>query len=90
MKDFFSRIPYREAERLGHLTRLTYDLRENRKGILAAHEVASESALLTGIVSHAIDEHPGYENYLAARILQNTHDEARQVLADSLAEAQKS
>lgn len=89
MKDFFGKLPYDEAERLDRLTRLTYDLRENRKGILAAHDAQDEAALLAGIASGEIDEHPGYENYLAARILWGLREEAREMLTEGLKEVQK-
>ena len=38
------------------------------------------------IASSAIDEHPAYEHYLAARILADTHAAARQVVGSKLQE----
>ena len=45
------------------------------------------AALVPGLVPGAIDEHPAYEHYLAARILADTRETVRAVLAERLAEA---
>ena len=46
----------------------------------------TEAELLARIASGAIDEHPAYEHYLAARILADTHAAARQVVGSKLQE----
>jgi hypothetical protein len=89
MKNIFDKLEYEEAGQLDRLTRLIYELRENRSDILATHDVDDEQSLLNGIVADEIPEHPGYEHYLAARILAETREQARQLLADGIAEAQR-
>lgn len=90
MKNIFDKLEYERAGQLERLTRLVFDLRENRRDILATHGVDDEQNLLDGIVAGGIPEHPGYEHYLAARILAETREQARQLLADGIAEAQRS
>lgn len=90
MKNIFDNLGYEEAGQLEQLTRLVYELRENRRNILATHHVSDEQSLLNAIVAGGIPEHPGYEHYLAARILAETREQARQLLADGIAEAQRS
>ncbi|MGL1833095.1 hypothetical protein ACKVEX_05750 [Rhodocyclaceae bacterium SMB388] len=90
MTNIFDKLGYEEAGHLERLTRLAYELREHRRDILATHDVDDEPSLLKGIVAGQIPEHPGYEHYLAARILAETREQARQLLADGIAEAQRS
>lgn len=87
MTDFFEGLDYEVAEEIQNLSHLTYQLRENRKAILDAYGVADEAALLDHIRTGAVAEHPGYEHYLAARILDDTRETVRGVLAERLAEA---
>lgn len=75
---------------MGKLTHLTYDLRENRKLVLAQHDVRDEAELLSAIRAGTIPEHPGYEHYLAACILEETREEARSILVEKIEESRKS
>lgn len=52
-------------------------LREARKEILARYEVESEAALLEKIRSGQVDEHPAYDHYLSALILEQTRQHVR-------------
>lgn len=52
--------------------RTNYVLRESRKAMLKRYEVENEAALLEKIRSGQVDEHPGYDHYLGALILEQT------------------
>jgi hypothetical protein len=58
-------------------------LREARKELLAKYEVEDEPALLEKIRSGQVEEHPGYDHYLSALILEQTRQHVR---ADLLAQ----
>jgi hypothetical protein len=90
MVDFFKQLEYETAVEVEGLTRLMYELRENRTDLLASCAVADEAALLERITSGAMPEHPAYEQYLAARILADTCETARHLVAEKLKEAQRS
>jgi hypothetical protein len=90
MKNIFDGIAHDAALEMGKLTHLTYDLRENRKLVLAQYGVQDEAELLSAICAGTIPEHPGYEHYLAARILEETRAEARRILAEKIEESRKS
>lgn len=77
MSNFYDKLPVETATEMERLSRLMYELRENRKVLLAQHEAADADALLAGIVEGRIDEHPAYEHYLGARILGAAHDTIR-------------
>lgn len=86
MTSFFGNIDPDTAEELEQLSRLAYELRENRNTILETHGVTDEAALLQQIQTGAVAEHPAYENYLTARILADTRDTVREILAERLKE----
>ena len=69
MSSFFENLPLDAAEQLEQLSRLVFELREDRKRLLQQHGVDSEDTLLEQVRSGAVAEHPGYDNYLAARVL---------------------
>ncbi len=87
MVDFFEGVAPELADEIQNLSRLTYQLRENRKAILDGYRVADEAALLECIRTGSATEHPGYEHYLAARILDDTREAVRSALADRLKDA---
>jgi hypothetical protein len=87
MVDFFEGLDYEVAEEIQGLSRLTYELRENRKAILDGYGVADETALLDQIRAGSVAEHPGYEHYLAARALDATREAVRSALVERLREA---
>lgn len=57
--------------------RTSYLLRESRKEILRRYKVESEIALLERIKEGTVAEHPGYEHYLSALILDQMRDQIR-------------
>lgn len=87
MVDFFEGVAPELAEEIQNLSRLTYQLRENRKAILDGYGVTDEAALLECIRTGSATEHPGYEHYLAARILDGTREAVRSALAERLVDA---
>lgn len=86
MNPIFDAIPPQEALELEQVARLIYESRENRRKVLDAVGAHDEAELLVRIANGEIDEHPGYEHYLAARILADTHEAARQVVGSRLQE----
>lgn len=89
MSEFFESIAFETATEIEQLARLAYELRENRQAILRSHETTDEAALLQKIQTGEVAEHPAYEHYLAARILADTRETARAVLAERLKEANR-
>ncbi|MFT3759713.1 hypothetical protein [Thauera sp.] len=79
-------LPPESGPELEQLARLAYETREHRRAVLQAVGAQDEQALLERIIGGGIDEHPAYEHYLAARILGDTHQAAREALAASLKE----
>jgi len=80
VSNFFEQLPLDAAEQLELLSRLVFELRENRKQVLQQHGVDSEDELLELVRSGAIAEHPGYDHYLAARVLAATQQALRSQL----------
>jgi len=62
-----------------------YRLRESRKAVLQHYAVADEAELLTKIELASVPEHPAYELYLSALILEQTRLQIRAELALQLA-----
>lgn len=81
MADFFRDLEPEKAFELQSLSRLAYDLREARAGLLRFHDVDDEEGLLARITRGELPEHPAYEHYLAARVLEQTRQAAREGLA---------
>lgn len=77
MSDFFQRVAPDAAVDIERLSRLLYELRENRQHLLAAYAAADEAALLERIAQGEIAEHPAYEHYLGARVLARSHAAVR-------------
>lgn len=67
MDAFYDNLSTADVETLDRLARLLLELRDSRALLLARHGVDSEQALLDGIASGALPEHPAYEDYLGAR-----------------------
>lgn len=80
MSNFFEKMPFEAAQQLEQLSRIAFELRENRKRLLQPYTVESEEALLALVCSGAVAEHPGYDHYLGARILSKTQEAVRNQL----------
>jgi hypothetical protein len=87
MADFYRNLAHDKALEIEALSRLAYELREHRNAVLAQYGASDEADLLGQISSGALAEHPAYEHYLAARVLEQTRDSARALMAEKLAEA---
>lgn len=85
MTEFFHNVPSEAAQQIDALSRLIYDLREDRKRVLAAYGVRDEADLLAQIAAGAVAEHPAYEHYLSATTLARTRESARDRLREWLA-----
>lgn len=86
MNKFFERLPLDAATQMEQLSRLQYELRENRSVLLSQYDVADEAALLELIVAGSIAEHPAYEHYLGACVIAKTRDEVNAELKSLLKE----
>jgi hypothetical protein len=64
-----------------------YQLRESRKAVLQRYAVGSEAELLIKIRQAAVAEHPAYELYLSALILEQTRMQIRAEMLSQLAHA---
>ncbi|CAH1746990.1 conserved protein of unknown function [Thauera humireducens] len=85
----YEALPPEAALELEQIARLIYESREHRRKVLDAVGAEDESTLLERIIRGDIGEHPAYEHYLAARILGDTHEAARQVMAATLKEVNR-
>lgn len=82
--DFYQGFDPEAAADIERLSRLIYELRQNRARILQPYEVSHENELVSRIVDGQLDEHPAYEHYLSARILSDTCESVRTALAGRL------
>lgn len=89
MDNFFENLEYDAATELELLSRLIYELRENRNAVLKPYGAEDEAALLRRIQAGAVAEHPAYEHYLAARILADTRETIRAMAGEHLKKAQR-
>ncbi|MBL8473911.1 MAG: hypothetical protein KF778_06660 [Rhodocyclaceae bacterium] len=89
MSDFYNSMEAATAVEIQRLSGLMYELRLSRDRILAGFGVAGEAELLARIQSGELPEHPAYERYLAARVLADTRDQVREVLAERLREVNR-
>lgn len=90
MANFYERIEPTDAQQIEQLSRLVFELRENREAILQASAAADEIELLERIYKGEVAEHPCYEHYLSARILADTRETVRAMMAECLKEARRS
>lgn len=86
MNPIYDSVPPQEALELEQIARLIYESRENRRKVLDAVGATDEAELLARISQKQMAEHPAYEHYLAARILADTHEAARQIVGTRLQE----
>jgi hypothetical protein len=82
MTQFFYNVPSEAANQIEALSRLLYDLREDRKTLLANYRADDEEALLALIAAGKVGEHPAYEHYLSAKTLLETRELIREQLRD--------
>ena len=87
MDNFFENLEYDEATELHLLSKLIYELRENRHAVLKPYGAEDEAALLQQIQAGTVDEHPAYEHYLAARVLGDTRETVRAMVGERLKKA---
>lgn len=80
MSEFFKNVPPEEAEHIDRIAKLAFELRENRKLLLARHGAEDEADLAARIAAGQVAEHPAYEDYLGAGILE----QARQAIREEL------
>jgi hypothetical protein len=85
MTRFFQNVPSEAAVQIDALSRVLYDLREDRKRILAQYDAADEQTLLALIAGGKVDEHPAYDHYLGAKTLAHTREVIREQLRELLA-----
>jgi hypothetical protein len=74
MIDFFARVAPQTAPQIERLARLQYELREHRRALLQRHGAADEDDLMRLMREGRLPEHPGYDDWLAACVLQDTRD----------------
>lgn len=86
MNSIYDALPPDAATEVQQLARLIYESREHRRAVLEAAGAGSAEELLERIAQGTVAEHPAYEHYLAARVLADTHDAARQAMAQMLKE----
>jgi hypothetical protein len=86
VSNFYGSLPLEAAQQLEQLSRLAFELRENRKELLQQHGVDSEDALLALVCSGAVAEHPGYDHYLGAQVISATRAAVRSQLQAVLIE----
>lgn len=86
MTDFFDNLEPETAAEIDQLSRLIYELRENRNTVLRPYGAEDEAALLQQVQDGAVNEHPAYEHYLAARILADTRETVRTAVTERLKE----
>lgn len=89
MANFYEDMEPTDAQQLEQLSRLVYELRENRHAILEANGASDEIELLERIYTGAVPEHPAYEHYLSARILADTRETVRAMLAECIKEVRR-
>ncbi|NDP47692.1 MAG: hypothetical protein GZ085_04720 [Sulfuriferula multivorans] len=90
MSNFFENIDPDEAAEIDSLSKLAYEIRENKLTVLKAYAAEDEAALLQQIQDGAVAEHPAYEQYLAARILDDTREMVRALVSERLKKANQS
>lgn len=90
MTKFFENLDPDQAAEIDALSKLSYELRENRQAVLKPYAAADEAALLQQIQDGAVAEHPAYEHYLAARIIDDTREMVRALVSERLKKANQS
>jgi len=89
MESIYENVSPEIAEELQQTAKVIYETRENRRVVLHFAGAADEATLLESITRGTVAEHPAYELYLAARILGDTCEAAREALAARLKEVNR-
>ena len=74
MINFYEHLPIETTTEMEQMSRLMFELRENRNLLLRQYDVSTEPALLEKIISGEVPEHPAYEHYLGAQTLAKTRE----------------
>lgn len=90
MDPIYGSLPPDDALEIEKLARLLYEVRSARDEVLARLGAANDVQALASIIGGNIPEHPGYEDYVSARILAGLTSQIRAELATRLEEAQNS
>ncbi len=88
MSDFFKNVPPEQAEHIDRIAKLAFELRENHKALLARHGAEDEADLAAKIAAGEVAEHPAYEDYLGAAILEQTRQIIREELKQYMLEVE--
>ena len=84
MASFYEGLERGAADEIERLSRLMFELRNNRDQLLATWKVREADALLERIRAGEVDEHPAYEAWLSLRILDDTRLATRTLLDERL------
>lgn len=77
MEAFFSGMDPQLAQQIAQLSRGSYELREYRKQLLAESGCGDPAELLAALQEGRLPEHPGYERWLAAVLMQRREQDLR-------------
>lgn len=69
MRAFFENVDPRTASAISDVSRRMYDLRERRKRLLEDTGCADADEMLAAVREGALPEHPGYDAWLAVRLI---------------------
>jgi hypothetical protein len=86
MESFYQNVPPEAAAEIEQITRLMYEIRCARDEVLSRLGATDTARALERIVTGELPEHPGYEDYLSARILADLHGQVRADLAARIEE----
>ena len=88
MNNFYDNLDPDDAVDIEQCSRLMYEIRSARDGLLAQLGAGDAPQALACIKSGELPEHPSYEQYLSVRILNALHADVRADLADRLKKVQ--
>ncbi len=77
---FFDCLDHDTAMDVENLSRAIYELRESRKRVLAEAGCEDTAQMLSHIQAGKLANHPGYEWYLAARVMEQAREDVRMAL----------
>ncbi len=82
MAGFYENLAPGDVAVLDRLAKLLIELRESHMTLLARYAVHSEHDLYERLRDGRVDEHPAYEDYLGAMIIESTRQAVRAQLRD--------